>query len=317
MPDPVAPPLPDSFAPTLRQPRVWVTATLKRTSQTCFDYLSLTKPGVISLLLLVTVCAMLLASSSLPIPKALLATLIGGYLAAGAAGALNCYLDRDIDGIMTRTRRRPLPSRRLLPQHALWFGLILTGLSFSVLIWGTNLLAALLAMAGIFYYVVIYTLWLKRRSSQNIVIGGAAGAIPALVGWAATAGSLSPFAWLLFVIIFIWTPPHFWALALVRREEYAKVRVPMLPVVVSIRSAVRHILAYAILLSAASLIPWLLGWLGAFYMVWAVVLDLGLGLCALYLLRQPTHRNAWHLYGYSLIYLALLFIAMVADHLIR
>ena len=278
------------------------------------DFLSLTKPRVISLLLLTTLAAMLLASQTLPAPGTVVATLVGGFLAAGAAGALNCYFDRDIDGVMSRTRRRPLPSGRLAPAQALWFGLALAVLSLLVLWRGANLTAALLAQAGIVYYVVIYTLWLKRTSVQNIVIGGGAGAIPPLVGWAAVTGGLSPLAIALFIIIFCWTPPHFWALALVRRQEYARAEVPMLPVVAGVPSATRHILGYTALLVAISLLPPALGWMGAAYALAAGLLG---GLFLIYATRlwqHPSPRAAWRLYGYSLVYLALLFIAMAADH---
>lgn len=311
-PKPLVRPLNDSSPASSSRPAARLTQLYKAMG----DYLSLTKPGVVSLLLLTTVCAMILASPVLPSAITILITLIGGYFAAGAAGALNCYIDRDIDGLMSRTRRRPIPAQRLRPERALWFGLVLAALSFWLLWWGTNLLAASLAMLGIIYYVVLYTLWLKRSSPQNIVIGGAAGAIPPLVGWAAVTGSLAPLTFILFAIIFLWTPPHFWALALVRREEYARVKVPMLPVVRGVQSTTRHILVYTILLFSLSLLPALLGWLGPLYTACAVALGAVLVGCAVHLHWRPTARVAWQLYGYSLLYLALLFLAMSADHLL-
>jgi protoheme IX farnesyltransferase len=279
------------------------------------DYLSLTKPRVISLLLLTTLGAMLMAAEGLPPLGTILLTLLGGYLAAGGAGAINCYLDRDIDHVMTRTRKRPLPSRRIQPRQALLFGLVLSLLSFLILWLGVNLLSALLALFGIFYYVVIYTQWLKRSSTQNIVIGGAAGAIPPLVGWAAATGTLSAEPFFLFAIIFYWTPPHFWALALVRREDYARAGVPMLPVVYGDRATRVQIVLYSIKLFVLSLLPAALGFLGLLY--GAVALALG-GLFLYYavrMLRDTSVPATWRLYKYSLLYLALLCCAMVVDKL--
>jgi heme o synthase len=280
------------------------------------DYLSLTKPRVISLLLLTTLAAMLLAAPGLPALGTILFTLLGGYLAAGGAGALNCCLDSDIDAAMARTRRRPLPAQRLARSQALVFGLVLSLASFLVFWLGTNLLAAVLAASGILFYVLVYTWWLKRRTPQNIVIGGAAGAIPPLVGWAAASASLSPHALLLFAIIFVWTPPHFWALALVRQEDYARAGVPMLPVVAGAGVARRQILAYSCVLVALSLAPTLLGYQGFLSGLAAALLGVWLLYHAVRLLRQPQPAVAWRLYRFSLLYLALLFASMAADKLL-
>jgi heme o synthase len=279
------------------------------------DYANLTKPRVISLLLLTTVTAMLIAGDGVPPASVILLTLLGGYLAAGGAGVLNCYLDGDIDALMSRTRRRPIPDGRIAPHKALLFGLILSLLSFIILWWGANLLAAVLATLGILYYVVIYTMVLKRRTTQNIVIGGAAGAIPPLVGWAAVTGSLDLTAAWLFLIIFFWTPPHFWALALVRRAEYAKAGVPMLPVVRGPAATRLQIVVYSVILMGLSLLPVLWGPLGALYAAVAVTSGSWFVFSAVQLWRRPGSQATWRLYRYSLLYLALLFVAMVIDRL--
>lgn len=290
--------------------------TIPQTQAAWRDYASLTKPRVISLLLLTTLAAMLLAAETAPSLLTVVVTLVGGYLAAGGAGALNCYLDCDIDALMSRTRRRPLPAQRLRLGQALLFGIILSVSSFFLLWWGTNLLAATLAFSGILFYVFIYTGWLKRRSAQNIVIGGAAGAIPPLVGWAAITGTLSLTALFLFLIIFIWTPPHFWALALVRRQEYARAGVPMLPVVQGEATTRLHIFRYTLLLVSLTLLPVIFGLMGIVYAGAALLLG-GLFLYrAVQLLLAPGAAAAWQLYKYSLLYLALLFVAMVPDRMV-
>jgi heme o synthase len=279
------------------------------------DYANLTKPRVISLLLLTTLAAMLIAGEGVPPFGLILLTLLGGYLSAGGAGALNCYLDGDIDALMSRTRRRPIPDGRISPPKALAFGLVLSLLSFVILWWGANLLAASLATLGILYYVLVYTVLLKRRTTQNIVIGGAAGAIPPLVGWAAVTGSLNLTAVWLFLIIFFWTPPHFWALALVRRAEYAKAGVPMLPVVRGPETTRVQIVVYTLILLALSLLPVLWGPLGRLYAAVAVTSGAWFIIGAVQLWRRPTTQATWRLYRYSLLYLALLFVAMVIDRL--
>ena len=206
-------------------------------------WVALTKPRVISLLLVTTAATMFVADSSPPIGL-VLATLLGGYLAAGGAGAINHFIERDIDARMSRTSRRPLPSGRVAPRQALWFGIVLGALSFALFAVAVNMTAAWLAMAGLLGYVFVYTMWLKPRTTQNIVIGGAAGAVPPLVGWAAATGGLEPSAFYLFAIVFYWTPPHFWALALLIKDEYARTGIPMLPVVDGETETRRQILLY-------------------------------------------------------------------------
>jgi protoheme IX farnesyltransferase len=276
------------------------------------DYVALTKPRVISLLLLTTVATMFVADRT-PRLTTILLTIIGGYLAAGGAGAINHYIERDIDARMSRTSRRPLPSGRLDPRSALVFGIALGAASFLLFALAVNLLSALLAIAGLLAYVFVYTLWLKPATPQNIVIGGAAGAVPPLVGWAAATGSLDPSAFYLFAIVFYWTPPHFWALSLLIKDDYAKTGIPMLPVVHGEAETRRQIALYALLLSAITLLPLAGGLFGAVYAVAACALDLALlGLC-LRLHRRADRRSALVLYLYSLAYLALLFVAMAID----
>lgn len=277
------------------------------------DYLALTKPRVISLLLLTTLAAMLIADERMPSPAIIILTLLAGYLAAGGAGALNCYLDRDIDSRMYRTRHRPLPAQRLRPEQALTFGLMLSVAAFVILVVGVNLLAAGLALGGIVYYVVIYTWWLKRRSPESIVIGGGAGAIPPLVGWAAATGKLSPLAFFLFAIIFFWTPPHFWALALILCKEYKIARVPMHPVVYGERATRTQIVLYSFPLVVLTLLPVALGYLGPYFLTVALLFGSLFIYSAVRVRRRFNLKNAWWLYKYSLIYLAVLFMAMVAD----
>ncbi len=282
------------------------------------DYVTLMKPGVLSLLLLTTLVAMILATNgpyNLAFWNLAWWTMVGGALAAGGAGAINMYMDRDVDIVMSRTRRRPIPSQRLSPINALVFGIVLNLLAFLILYLAANLLAAVLALIGTLYYVLIYTRWLKRTSTQNIVIGGAAGAIPPLVGWAAVAGNLSTEPLLLFAIVYYWTPPHFWALALLRRVEYARAGIPMLPVVVGEEATKWQILLYSLLMVALTAVLTPLGMAGPIYLVLALALG-GIFLRDAYrLYRVPGTAAAWPLYKFSLLYLALLFSAMVVDHL--
>jgi protoheme IX farnesyltransferase len=281
------------------------------------SYIALMKPHVTMLLLGVTLVAMAVAPGGLPPLGVVLATLVGGAMAAGSANAINCYCDRDIDAVMARTQGRPLPANAIAPQHALIFGILLGITSFAVLALGANLLSAVLALAAILFYVVVYTLWLKRRTSQNIVIGGAAGAVPVLVGWAAATNGLSLTPVLMFLIIFMWTPPHFWALSLVLKRDYAKAGVPMLPVVRGERATRRQIVVYSALLLPVSLtlvVAHAMGWL---YLFCAAVL--GLGLCAFAIRLAITHRvsHAREFFWLSNNYLALLFAAMALDRWIR
>ena len=289
-------------------------AWLNAVRLTANDYVALTKPRVISLLLLTTVATMFVADTA-PRFSTILLTMIGGYLAAGGAGAINHYLERDIDAHMSRTSRRPLPSGRIDPRSALLFGIALGAASFLLFALAVNLLAALLAMAGLLAYVFVYTLWLKPATPQNIVIGGAAGAVPPLVGWAAATGSLDPSAFYLFAIVFYWTPPHFWALSLLIKDDYAKTGIPMLPVVHGEEETRRQIALYALLLSAVTVLPIAGGLFGLVYGIAAAVLDVTLlGLCTR-LHRRADRRSALVLYLYSLLYLALLFVAMAVDRL--
>jgi heme o synthase len=282
-----------------------------RTLQLLSDYLELTKPKVQSLLLLSTVATMYVAGD----PSLLLVALtcLGGYLSAGGAGAVNHWFDRDIDARMKRTASRPIPAGRVSPRAALTFGCTLACLSLLELSLTVNPLAAGLSFAGFLGYVFVYTVWLKRRTPQNIVIGGAAGAVPPLVGWAAVTGSVSGTAVILFFIVFFWTPPHFWALSLLMKDEYAKVDVPMLPVVRGEAETRRQILLYSVLLYAVTQLPFCAGGFGVIYLVASLLLGLGFIAGAVNLYRRADRRSALRLYLYSLAYLALLFCAMVAD----
>jgi heme o synthase len=282
-----------------------------RMRQVLADYVELTKPKVQSLLLLTTIATMYVAGD----PSALLVflTCLGGYLSAGGAGAVNHWFDRDIDLRMARTANRPVPSGRVSPNAALAFGVTLAALSFLELSLTVNVLAAGLSFAGFLGYVFVYTVWLKRRTPQNIVIGGAAGAVPPLVGWAAVTGSVSGTAVILFFIVFFWTPPHFWALSLLMKEEYAKVGVPMLPVVRGEAETRRQILLYTVLLYAVTQLPFCAGGFGTIYLLASLLLGLGFISGAVRLYRSADRPSALRLYLYSLAYLALLFCAMVAD----
>ena len=279
-------------------------------------YIALTKPRIISLLLVTTVPTMIVANDGMPSLWLIVLTLIGGTLAAAGANTINCYIDRDIDGIMARTRGRPLPAGAVEPERALLFGLSLGAASFVLLTFSVNLLSALLALAALVFYVFVYTIWLKRITAQNIVIGGAAGAVPPLVGWAAVTGSLSWPALLLFGIIFLWTPPHFWALALRYRNDYARAGVPMLPVVRGEDETARQIVLYSVALVAASIALVPVASMGALYLASALVLGGMFLWFALRLWRERTPQSCWALFTYSLAYLALLYVAMGADRLI-
>ena len=278
------------------------------------DYVALTKPKVMSLLLVTAFGGMVLAAEGLPSAGLIATVILGGALASGGASALNHWLDRDIDRLMARTATRPVASERVSGRQALVFGLILNVLAFALLWWGANLLAALLAMGGSVFYVLVYTKWLKRTTTQNIVIGGAAGAVPPLVGWAAVTGGLTLPAFYLFAIIFFWTPPHFWALALLIRRDYAEAGVPMLPVVAGEESTRRHILLYTLALMMLTVLLYLAtDSLGLVYLTSAIVLGLGFVVYALRLFRQTGPRAAAPIYRYSLLYLALLFAVIMGD----
>ena len=280
-------------------------------------YIALTKPRIIELLLITTVPSMIVAAEGWPSTALVLWTLLGGTLAAGGANAINCYVDRDIDGIMPRTRRRPLPSHRVAPRNALLFGVGLGVISFLQMWALVNALAAALALAGLLFYVFVYTIGLKRTTPQNIVIGGAAGAVPALVGWAAVKGTLELPALALFAIIFYWTPPHFWALALRYERDYAAAGVPMMPVVYGREETTKHILLYSLLLLAMCLAFFSVGRMGMIYLSSALVLNAAFIYLAIRLWRRPEPRVAWDLFRFSLYYLALLFAAAAVDQFIR
>jgi heme o synthase len=279
--------------------------------QVVADYVTLTKPKVQLLLLLTTVTTMYVAGD--PSVGLVLLTLLGGSLSAGGAGAVNHYYDRDIDAQMARTANRPVPSGRVRPGAALAYGFLLQILSFVLLATTVNLLAAFLALAGFLGYVLVYTMWLKRSTPQNIVIGGAAGAVPPLVGWAAVTGHVDPTAWYLFAIVFYWTPPHFWALSLLMKKEYERVGVPMMPVVHGEDETRRQIVLYTILLGTLTLLPVVFGFFGWIYGTVALGLGAAFLVLALRLQRRADRASALRTYLFSLAYLAALFAAMVLD----
>ena len=290
-------------------------------------YIALTKPRIIELLLVTTVPAMVLAIREVPGIEwqswgwLVAWTLIGGTLAAGSANAINCYLDRDIDELMARTRRRPLPAHQVEPERAVVFGVALGIVSFVVMAWFVNLLAAYLTLLAIAFYVVVYTIMLKRSTPQNIVIGGAAGALPPVIGWVAVTGNVGIPALLLFALVFYWTPPHFWALSLRIRKDYAAAGVPMLPVVKGIPETTRQIGLYAILMVAISMVLWAVARMGVVYLAAAVILGAMFLWQAYRLWRHGTSEEAStagaiRLYRYSISYLTLLFAAVAVDALV-
>lgn len=281
------------------------------------SYYQLTKPRIIPLLLITTAGSMWIAAKGEVDPLLLLVTLTGGTLAAASAQTINCIYDRDIDYEMERTRHRPMPSGKIQPREALIFAIVLAVLSFTLLAVFANVLAALLAFSGIVFYVLVYTHWLKRHSTQNIVVGGAAGAIPALVGWAAVTGTLSWAAWLIFAIVFVWTPPHFWALALMIRDDYAKVGIPMLPVVVGDTATVRQIWYYTLVtVTATMLLVFPLHATGIVYAAIALFLGGVFIHKSWRLLQNPEDRTvARELFLYSISYMMLLCLGMVVDSL--
>ena len=288
---------------------------LAQARHTIFDYVALTKPGIMTLLLTTTLCAMLMAERGLPPFWLVAVTLLGGILASGGANVLNCFIDRDIDAQMSRTRNRAIAAGRISPDAALAFGVTLTVASVLLVGWTVNWTAAVLALAGNLFYVFVYTRWLKRATPYNIVIGGAAGAVPPLVGWAAVTGGLSPLAWGLFAIVFAWTPPHFWALALLKQGEYTRAAVPMLPVVSGERETRRQIVVYTALLGLVclALVPF---GLGGIYLASALVLNAVFLGYAVWLYLRPSKRIARQMFFYSLWYLAFLFAAAVIDRIL-
>jgi heme o synthase len=280
-------------------------------------YFLLTKPRVIELLLVTTLPAMVLAAGRLPSLTLMGAVLLGGALAAGGANTVNCWIERDRDRVMKRTRHRPLPAGRIAPARALAFGVVLEAGAF-LWLWTTmNLLAASLSVSAMLFYVFVYTIWLKPRSPQNIVIGGAAGAVPVLVGWAAVTGTIDAPAWVLFAIVFFWTPPHFWALSLRYQDDYAAAGIPMLPVVSGVTRAVRQIVLYSVLVVAITLSLFWFEAMGVVYFAAAVGLGAAFVWQALSLRRDATPQRAMRLFTFSNTYLALLFGAIALDTLIR
>ena len=280
-------------------------------------YVALTKPRIVELLLVTTVPTMVVADRGLPSGWLVLATVAGGALAAGGANAINMYADRDIDRLMQRTKGRPLVTGEVEPRSALVFALVLEAVAFLTLWRFVNLLSAALALGAAAFYVFVYTLWLKRSSTHNIVIGGAAGAVPVLVGWAAVTGRLALAPLVLFTIIFTWTPPHFWALAMRYRDDYAAAEVPMLPAVAGMQVTARKILAYTVLLWALSLAFYPVGRMGDLYLTAAVLLGGMFTWYAVQLLRSLTVERAMRLFAYSISYVTLLFAAMALDQLVR
>lgn len=289
---------------------------LTRSRSVVSAYVALTKPRIIELLLVTTVPTMVVAARGLPSAGLVLATLVGGTLAAAGANVFNMYVDRDIDAIMRRTRGRPLVTGEIEPSHALVFAVVLEALALLVLWALVNPLSAVLALSATLFYVFVYTIWLKRSSTSNIVIGGAAGAVPVLVGWAAVTGTLGLAPLVLFAVIFLWTPPHFWALAIRHREEYAAAEVPMLPAVAPLSTTIRQILVYTLALWACSLLFAPVAGMGLLYTAAAVVLGAGFVFFVLQLRRQRSVERAMRLFSYSISYVTLLFSAMALDQLI-
>ena len=290
---------------------------MSRAAAIAWTYVQLTKPRVIELLLVTTLPAMILADEGFPPLLLVIEVLVGGALAAGGANTINCWIERERDQVMRRTAHRPLPMGTIAPERALVFGLVLEALAFALL-WGrVNLLSALLAVGAMLFYVFVYTIWLKPRSPQNIVIGGAAGAVPVLVGWASVTGSIGAPAWVLFAIVFFWTPPHFWALALRYRDDYAAAGIPMLPVVKGERAAVREMVVYSVIVFATTLVLPLVSDVGVIYSVAAVVLGVAFVAQAVRLARSINPERAIRFFMFSNTYLAALFAAVALDTLVR
>ncbi len=279
------------------------------------DFLMLTKPIIVGLLLVTTFAGLVAGGKAWPSLPLTFWTLLAGALAAGGSGAINQYIDRDLDKNMQRTAKRPMAAGRMTPAEGLSFGLVLCIISFYLMAGFVNFLAAFLSLAGIIYYVVLYSMLLKKATVQNIVIGGGAGAIPPMVGWAAATGRLDIPAWILFMIIFMWTPPHFWALALVRRNEYARAGVPMMPVVRGESETRKQMLIYTVLLVALSLSMSIFQFAGNVYLISALVLGAGLLIAAWRVYRTDSTKIAWQMYRYSSMYLMFLFLALVVDAL--
>ncbi|ACU54627.1 protoheme IX farnesyltransferase [Acidimicrobium ferrooxidans DSM 10331] len=285
--------------------------------RTARGYVMLTKPRIIELLLITTVPAMIVAKRGLPSLSLIAITVVGGTLAAGGANAANMWFDRDIDAVMRRTKGRPLVTGDVSPRGALIFSVTLEVAAFAILSVGANVLAASIALAAALFYFGVYTMWLKRSTSQNIVIGGAAGAAPVLVGWAAVRDELSLAAWLMFLIIFVWTPPHFWGLAFRYADDYSAAGVPMLPSVASRRASAWQIVAYSVVLVLLALVLGPVAGLGLVYDAAAVLLGAGFVWYAVRLLRSLSPKAAMRVFSYSITYLSLLFVGMAVDVIVR
>ncbi len=302
----------------LTSPEASLSAPRRRgLAATVGDYVVLTKPRIIEQLLVTTVPTMIVAERGLPSAWLMVATVLGGTLAAGGANAINMVVDRDIDKVMARTRDRPLPSGRLSPRAALTFAITIETVAFGFLWAAVNLLSAVLAVAACLFYVFVYTLWLKRSSSSNIVIGGAAGAVPVLVGWSAVTNSLDWPPVVLFAVIFYWTPPHFWALAIRYRDDYARAEVPMLPVVASLRTTALRIFLYTLLLWAITLLFAPVAGMGAIYVASALVLGAVFTWLTVRLMRDNSAQVAMRVFTWSITYITLLFVAIAVDQLVR
>ena len=280
------------------------------------SYIALTKPRIVELLLVITIPTMVLAQRGWPSVWLMVWTFVGGWLAAAGANAINMYIDRDIDKLMERTKNRPLATGAIRPRNALVFAITLEVVAFVILFAGANLLAACLAMSATAFYVFVYSLWLKRSSKQNIVIGGAAGAVPVLVGWAAVTNSLGWAPVVLFVIIFLWTPPHFWALAIRHTEDYRAAGVPMLPVVASMKETIRSMIAYSVILTVSTLVLVPVANLGLIYGITALVFGVAFVIGTIALGSNPTEARSMRLFSFSITYVSAIFLALTLDVLL-
>lgn len=280
------------------------------------SYVALTKPRIVELLLVITIPTMVLAQRGWPSIWLMVWTFVGGWLAAAGANAINMYIDRDIDKLMERTKNRPLATGAIRPRNALVFAITLEIVAFVILLAGANLLAACLAMSATAFYVFVYSLWLKRSSKQNIVIGGAAGAVPVLVGWAAVTNSLGWAPVVLFVIIFLWTPPHFWALAIRHTEDYRAAGVPMLPVVASMKETIRSMIAYSVVLTVSTLVLVPVANLGLIYGITALVFGVAFVIGTIALGSNPTEARSMRLFSFSITYVSAIFLALTLDVLL-
>jgi len=280
------------------------------------SYIALTKPRIVELLLVITIPTMVLAQRGWPSIWLMVWTFVGGWLAAAGANAINMYIDRDIDKLMERTKNRPLATGAIRPRNALVFAITLEIVAFVILLAGANLLAACLAMSATAFYVFVYSLWLKRSSKQNIVIGGAAGAVPVLVGWAAVTNSLGWAPVVLFVIIFLWTPPHFWALAIRHTEDYRAAGVPMLPVVASMKETIRSMIAYSVILTVSTLVLVPVANLGLIYGITALVFGVAFVIGTIALGSNPTEARSMRLFSFSITYVSAIFLALTLDVLL-